>query len=98
MKRIMATTSASTAYTLVTGANGEFGHGLIKKVHAAGNNNVIALDLHELDPDLKELCAKSYTGDILEKKRLGHIFASYDISEVYHLAAVLSAPRKLRVT
>jgi nucleoside-diphosphate-sugar epimerase len=86
----MATKTSASAYTLVTGANGEFGHGLIKKLHASGNHTVIALDLHELDSDLKQLCAKSYAGDILEKKLLDHIFASYDINQIYHLAALLS--------
>ena len=77
-------------FTLVTGANGEFGHGLIQKLHSTGNRNIIALDLHELEPSLNELCTQSYAGDILEKKLLDHIFASYGISEIYHLAALLS--------
>ena len=86
----MTTHKTTPSYILVTGANGEFGHGLIKSLHQQDSAQIVALDLHDLDAELKQYCANSYAGDILEKKLLDHIFAAYDISEVYHLAALLS--------
>ncbi len=75
---------------LITGANGEIGHGLIEHLSASGGVRLIALDVRPLDPDLQARCYRSVTGDILEPDLLNRLSAEHDFSAVYHLAAVLS--------
>ena len=76
-------------YTLITGANGEFGHGLISKLYAQGTK-IITLDLNDLDPTLVPMVEKSYKMDLMDKAGLDEIFATYDFNQIYHLAALLS--------
>ena len=75
---------------LITGANGEIGHGLI--THLAGNRNVnvIALDVQPLDDDLKPYCMRFIQGDILDPMLLGRLVAEFEIRTIYHLASILS--------
>lgn len=79
----------STA-VLVTGANGEVGHGLIRALHAAGRRDLVALDIREVDADLRPLCMDAHVGDICDGALLGRLLAMYEIREIYHLAALLS--------
>src|SRR5262245_6300996 len=41
--------------TLVTGAGGEVGHGLLGALHAAGGRDIVAFDLRGLDPRQRAL-------------------------------------------
>jgi len=75
---------------LVTGANGEFGHGLIRALHQAGHRHIVALDLRELDPELRPLCRDVIVGDIVDRPVLARLLAVYEIHEIFHLAALLS--------
>jgi len=75
---------------LITGANGEMGHGLITRLAAAGNHDVIALDVRPLDEPLQRLCKAAVIGDILEPRLLERLQSEYEIHCVYHLAALLS--------
>ncbi len=76
--------------TLVTGAGGEVGHGLMAALHAAGRKDIIAIDIRALDDRQRALCREAYVGDICETALLGRLQSMYEITEVYHLAALLS--------
>lgn len=81
---------------LLTGANGQIGTALTKalrRVH--GDKNVIATDITEPKEDNRPFDFI----DILNKTRLREYLGDYQITQVYHLAAILSAngeanPRK----
>jgi len=75
---------------LITGAGGEVGHGLIEALAEEGEADVVALDLREMAPALRGRCAETIVGDITDSKPLERIAAHYEISEVFHLAALLS--------
>ena len=53
---------------LVTGANGEMGHGLIPRLGESGRYEVVALDLKPLEPDLARWTGASIVGDILDRR------------------------------
>lgn len=74
---------------LVTGAAGEIGHGLVARLAEAGSP-LLTLDLNPLDPDLGRLVAREITGSILDTALLDRILAEYEVSLVFHLAALLS--------
>ncbi len=75
---------------LITGANGEIGHGLISHLAQEKNVNVIALDVQPLDEDLKPYCMRFIQGDILDQMLLGRLVVEYEIRTIYHLASILS--------
>lgn len=75
---------------LVTGANGEIGHGLIEKLSQGGTYDVLALDIKETGPDLARHCSATITGDVLDKKLLERLVSEYEIHAIFHLAALLS--------
>ena len=76
--------------TLITGASGEIGYGLIE--HLAGENlsPIISIDLKPLDPGLARKVEREYTGSILETHLLERILSEFEVDTVYHLAAILS--------
>jgi threonine 3-dehydrogenase len=75
---------------LITGANGEIGHGLITFLAQQNKVNVIALDVQPLDDDLKKSCMRFIQGDILDGMLLGRLVVEYEIRTIYHLASILS--------
>jgi nucleoside-diphosphate-sugar epimerase len=75
---------------LITGANGEMGHGLIIRLAAEGKRDIIALDVRPLDQALQRCCSAVVTGDILESRLLERLQSEYEIHCIYHLAALLS--------
>lgn len=75
---------------LITGANGEIGHGLVERYAEMGGVKIIALDLHEIEPSLKAKCHKTHTGDILDNGLVRNLSAEHDFDAVFHLAALLS--------
>ena len=74
---------------LITGANGEIGQELIKTL-AKNNNKIIALDLHPIENTISDLLYDKLVGNILDKNLLDQISSTYEITEIYHLAALLS--------
>ncbi len=76
--------------TLITGANGEIGHGLIEHLHRHAEHSVVALDLKPLDEQLARQCAATIAGDILDEDLLQRLVSEYEIHAIYHLAALLS--------
>jgi len=73
---------------LITGANGEIGQDLIKRLNLNPNNKIIALDLKT--PIHNNTVEKFIKGSILDKEIIENIFNQYNINEIYHLAAILS--------
>ncbi|NDJ84322.1 MAG: NAD-dependent epimerase/dehydratase family protein [Chloroflexi bacterium] len=77
--------------SLVTGANGEVGHGLIRQLHEAGDKlPVIALDINQVDDEIANLVDDVVIGDILDTALLDKLMSEYEIDTIYHLAALLS--------
>lgn len=76
---------------LLTGAGGEVGHGLIHRLSEVGGTPVVATDLRPINDDLANHCHAVFTGDIRDPFSLAPILARYEITEVYHLAALLSS-------
>ncbi len=83
---------------LVTGANGEMGHGLIARLAERADLRIIALDLHELAENLKAKCQRVVTGDILDTALLESLSAAYNFDTIYHLAALLSTKAERQPT
>ncbi|MEM7354005.1 MAG: NAD-dependent epimerase/dehydratase family protein [Acidobacteriota bacterium] len=75
---------------LVTGANGEMGHGLIHRLAENGGFDILALDIRELDPTMAPLCAATIVGDILDRRLLERLVSEFEIHAIFHLAALLS--------
>ncbi len=78
-----------TPVTLVTGAGGEIGHGLIAELAAAGRP-IITLDLAPLEPALARLVRREFTGSITDASLLERILAEFEVDLIVHLAALLS--------
>lgn len=73
---------------LITGASGQIGTELSKAlVEIYGAENVIATDIKEPDYDGVDFVMM----DILNSQRVSEILDDYRITQVYHLAAILSA-------
>jgi nucleoside-diphosphate-sugar epimerase len=80
----------STKTILITGANGEIGHGLISHLAEQGGMHIIAMDIAPLDRDVKSKCHRTVTGDILDPRLLETLSTEHDFDTIYHLAALLS--------
>lgn len=76
--------------TLITGANGEVGHGLITKLAQRDDTDILALDLNELDASLRPYVKRSIVGNILDETLLQQIMSEFQIGAIFHLAALLS--------
>jgi threonine 3-dehydrogenase len=74
---------------LVTGANGEIGHGLLMRLASEGRS-VVTLDIAPLEPPLARLVRREFTGSITDRGLLERILAEFEIDLVFHLAALLS--------
>jgi nucleoside-diphosphate-sugar epimerase len=75
---------------LITGANGEIGHGLVANLAERGEARLVALDLHMPDEAVRARCYRVITGDIDDIALLENLSATYDFDTIYHLAALLS--------
>jgi nucleoside-diphosphate-sugar epimerase len=76
--------------TLITGAGGEIGHGLIERLAADGDTAIITIDLKALEPEIAANVEHEYQGSILETHLLERILSEYEVEKIYHLAAILS--------
>jgi nucleoside-diphosphate-sugar epimerase len=66
------------------------GHGLLAALHGAGRRDVVAIDIRAFDEKLRALCRETFVGDICETPLLERLQSMYEITEIYHLAALLS--------
>jgi threonine 3-dehydrogenase len=74
---------------LITGAAGEIGDALIKILAEQDSHNLITLDIRPLPYENSRLVTH-VQGDLLDKSLLARLVSEYDISVIYHLAALLS--------
>jgi threonine 3-dehydrogenase len=81
---------------LITGANGEVGHGLIKQLHQIRALPIIVLDVRGLDAEMNPYVDTTIVGDILDNSLLDMLTSEYEIDTVYHLAALLSTHSEFR--
>lgn len=75
---------------LITGINGEIGHGLIAKLGSQDGINIVGLDVSPIDDTLKPYCKEFIQGDILDSTLLGRLVAEFEIHTIFHLASILS--------
>ncbi|MGE5242614.1 MAG: NAD-dependent epimerase/dehydratase family protein [Betaproteobacteria bacterium] len=75
--------------TLITGAGGEIGHGLVTRLASSGTP-LITLDVAPLDAALAPLVAREFTGSITDTALLDRVLAEFEVDRVFHLAALLS--------
>jgi len=78
-----------TPVTLVTGAGGEIGHGLITRLAGTGRP-IVTVDLAPLDPALNRLVLREFTGSITDANLLERVLAEFEVDLIFHLAALLS--------
>jgi threonine 3-dehydrogenase len=74
---------------LVTGANGEIGHGLLTRL-AQDGRSIVTLDIQPLEPALARLVRREFTGSVTDYGLLERILSEFEIDLVFHLAALLS--------
>ena len=72
---------------LITGANGEIGQGLIKKISKF--KNIISLDINDIDSQIKPFVKDCIKGSILDKNIISLINDKYNIVEMGHNAQKL---------
>jgi nucleoside-diphosphate-sugar epimerase len=83
--------------TLITGANGEVGHGLISQLYAMPDKpETVVLDIRGLDEHMLPLVETSIVGDILDSSLLDTLMSEYEIDTIFHLAALLSTHSEFR--
>tara|TARA_B100001123_G_scaffold224796_1_gene253099 strand:- start:463 stop:1407 length:945 start_codon:yes stop_codon:yes gene_type:complete len=76
---------------LVTGALGQIGMELLNALSLKhGSENVIASDIRELS-DFEKTKIQFIKLDVLDREKLAKIIEEFEINEIYHLAAILSA-------
>lgn len=76
--------------TLITGASGEVGHGLIKYLCGSTENPIVTLDIQPLSDELSSYCQQTVTGDILDKSLINKLSQQFQFDTIYHLASILS--------
>ena len=75
---------------LITGANGEIGRALLKRLHDDGRYRCVTVDLTPLPDKQRAMCLETYAGNIMDRYLLDQIAAHHEIETVFHLAALLS--------
>ena len=78
-----------TSSVLVTGANGEIGHSLVTRL-AEADRSIVTIDIRRLEPPLRRLVQREFTGSITDTGLLERILSEFEIDFVFHLAALLS--------
>ncbi len=73
----------------ITGAVGEIGQALIRKLAEQNRGRLLTLDLRPL-PDELDKMANHVQGDILDRDLLARLISEYAFEEIFHLAALLS--------
>ena len=82
---------------LITGANGEVGHGLIKQLYDMPEAPpVVVLDIRNMDEDIMPYVDTAIVGDILDQSLLDMLTSEYEIDMIFHLAALLSTHSEFR--
>jgi threonine 3-dehydrogenase len=74
---------------LITGAAGEIGDALIKRLAEQDSHELISLDVKPLPAETSRLVTH-IQGDILDQSMLARLVSEYEIVIIFHLAALLS--------
>ena len=74
---------------LITGAVGEIGQALIRRLTEDNHNKLLTLDLKKLPDDLSGKTTH-IEGDILDRDLMARLISEYEFEAVFHLAALLS--------
>ena len=74
---------------LITGAAGEIGDALVKSLAEKGASQIVTLDLKPLPAELTPRVIHNQ-GDLMDQALLARLVSEYEISTIYHLAAMLS--------
>ena len=97
---------------LITGINGEMGHGLIENIQKSTSKKIIGLDLGNIDHNIKHYMHESIKGSILDDEILHYINNKYHIDSegnsdtqlgdgtttaVYNLNQVVEALQKVGI-
>ncbi len=80
----------SSEVILITGANGEIGHGLIHALCARGVGRILATDVQPLDASLATTCQEFVQGDITDPALFAELDRGGPFTTVFHLASILS--------
>jgi nucleoside-diphosphate-sugar epimerase len=80
----------SNEVILITGANGEIGHGLIHDLCERGVGRILATDVQPLDAALAGACHEFIPGDITDPMLFQALDARGPFTTVFHLASILS--------
>jgi FlaA1/EpsC-like NDP-sugar epimerase len=75
---------------LITGANGEIGHGLINRLSEVNGAAIVAIDLHPLDDSLRRRCIRTIVGDILNVSILESLSTAHNFDTIYHCSVRVS--------
>jgi len=78
-----------TPVTLVTGAGGEIGHGLVAALARLGRP-IVTVDIAPLEPAQGRLVLREFSGSITDRGLLERVLSQFEIDLVFHLAALLS--------
>ena len=79
---------------LVTGSNGQIGSDLVPVLKEMfGSSNVVSSDISHRDNVTDD--GPFEIIDVLDKKALGEIIKKYEVTQIYHLASLLSAKSEL---
>jgi nucleoside-diphosphate-sugar epimerase len=73
----------------ITGAAGEVGHALVKRLSEDGSNRLVTIDIRPLPEDIRPL-ATHFESDLLNTRLLARLVTEYEIDVIFHLAALLS--------
>ncbi len=79
---------------LITGAAGEVGQALVRKLHARNSHHLLTMDVRPLPPDLDGM-STHIVGDILDKSLFERLVSEFDFTHIFHLAALLSTRGEL---
>lgn len=75
--------------TLITGVVGEVGQALVKNLAEQGGPVILTIDIRPAPGEISQR-AIHFQGDILDKSLLNRLVSQYEITTIYHLAALLS--------
>jgi len=75
--------------TLITGVVGEVGQALVKNLADLGGPVILTIDIRPAPEEISQR-ATHFQGDILDKSLLNRLVSQYEITTIYHLAALLS--------
>ena len=69
---------------LITGANGEMGHGLIEALYKDNHRNIVAMDLNNLEHTISGFCLEEIIGNILDTDLINQLNGEFEFNTIYH--------------